>query len=92
MEKKESQCQTTRLRGRKGTRQQLKLVSPLKNVRRDLGERVNNCRKMRLLKGRDIGALVDGKRVAIVDDGCLSDRLGCYFEGEFHERSQQQRG
>ena len=24
------------------------------------------------------------------NDGCLSDWLGFYFEGEFHERSQQQ--
>jgi len=26
------------------------------------------------------------------DDGCLSDWLGFNFEGEFHERSQRQRG
>ncbi len=26
------------------------------------------------------------------DDGCLSDWLRCYFEGEFHERSQRRRG
>ena len=26
------------------------------------------------------------------DDGCLSDWLGFYFEGEFHERSQRRRG
>jgi len=75
MGKKESRCQTTRLRGRKGTKQRLKLVSPLKNVRRDLGERVNNCRKMRLLKGRDIGALVDGKRVAIVSGESEKSRV-----------------
>ena len=26
------------------------------------------------------------------DDGCLSDWLCFYFEGEFHERSQRRRG
>ncbi len=26
------------------------------------------------------------------NDGCLSDWLRFYFEGEFHERSQRQRG
>ena len=26
------------------------------------------------------------------DDGCLSDWLRFYFEGEFHERSQRRRG
>jgi hypothetical protein len=26
------------------------------------------------------------------DDGCLSDWLGFYFEGKFHERSQRRRG
>ena len=26
------------------------------------------------------------------DDGCLSDWLGFYFEGKFHERGQQQMG
>jgi hypothetical protein len=51
---------------RRGTRQQLKLVSPLKNGRRDLGEKANNRRRMRHLKGRDIGAMVDGERVAVV--------------------------
>jgi hypothetical protein len=66
MGKKGSRRQTTGLRGRRGTRQRLKLVSPLKNGRRDLGERVNNCRRMKLLKGRDIGAWVDDNRVAVV--------------------------
>ena len=66
MGKKGSRRQTTGLRGRRGTRQRLKLVSPLKNGRRDLGERVNNCRRMKLLKGRNIGAWVDDERVAIV--------------------------
>ena len=66
MGKKGSRRQTTWLRGRRVTRRRLKLVSPLKNGRRDLGERANNCRRMRLLKGRNIGALVDGERVAVV--------------------------
>ena len=26
------------------------------------------------------------------DDSCLSDRLGFYFEGKFHEQSRRQRG
>ena len=66
MGKKGSRRRTTGLRGRRGTRRRLKLVSPLKNGRRDLRERANNCRRMKLLKGRSIGALVDDERVAVV--------------------------
>jgi len=74
--KKGSRRRTTGLRGRRGTCQRrLKLVSPLKNGRRDLGERTNNCRRMRILKGRDIGALVDGKRVAVVSGKSGKSRI-----------------
>jgi hypothetical protein len=75
MGKKGSRRRTTGLRGRRGTRQRLKLVSPLKNGRRDLGERANNRRRMRHLKGRDIGAMVDGERVAVVSGESEKSRV-----------------
>jgi hypothetical protein len=75
MGKKRSRRQTTGLRGRRGTHQQLKLVSPLKNGRRYLGERANNRRRMRDLKDREIGALVDGKRVAVVSGESEKSRV-----------------
>ena len=75
MGKKRSQRQTTRLRGRRGTQQRLKLVSLLKNGRRDLRERANNCQIMRNLKGRNIRALVDGKRVTVVSGESKKSRV-----------------
>jgi hypothetical protein len=75
MGKKGSRRRTTGLRGRRGTRQRLKLVSPLKNGRRDLGERANNRQRMRHLKGCDIGAMVDGERVAVVSGESEKSRV-----------------
>ena len=75
MGKKGSRRQTNGLRGRRGTRRRLKLVSPLKNGRRDLGERANNRRRMRHLKGLDIGAVVDGERVAVVSGESEKSRI-----------------
>ncbi len=43
--------------------------------RRDLGEWANNCRRMRVLKGRNIGALVDGKRVTVVSGKSEKSRV-----------------
>ena len=53
----------------------MKLMSPLKNGRRDLRERANNCRRMRNLKGRNIGALVDGGRVTVVSGESKKSRV-----------------
>ncbi len=50
-------------RSSRGCGRKLKLSSPSKDGRRDLGEWANNPRRMRDLKGCNIGALVDGKRV-----------------------------
>jgi hypothetical protein len=75
MGKKGCRRRTTGLRGRRGTRQRLKLVSPLKNGRRDLGERTNNRRRMRHLKGRDIGAMVEGERMVVVSGGSEKSRV-----------------
>ncbi len=48
-----------------GCGRKLKLPSPSKDGRRDSGEWANNCQRMRDLKGRNIGALVDGERVSV---------------------------
>jgi hypothetical protein len=75
MGKKGCRRRTTGLRGRRGTRQRQKLVSPLKNGRRDLGERTNNRRRMRHLKGRDIEAMVEGERMAVVSGESEKSRV-----------------
>ena len=50
-------------------------MPPSKDGRRDLGERANNCRRMRNLKGRDIGALVYGERVTVVSGKSEKSRV-----------------
>ena len=75
MGKKGSRRRPTGWRGRRGTRERLKLVSPLKNGRRDLGERANNHLRMRHLKGLDIRAMVDGERVAVVSGESEKSRI-----------------
>jgi hypothetical protein len=75
MGKKGRRRRPTGWRGGRGTRERLKLVSPLKNGRRDLRERANNRRRMRHLKGLDIGAMVDGERVAVVSGESEKSRI-----------------
>ena len=53
----------------------MKLVTSLKNRRRDLGKGANNCRRVRSLKGRNIRTVVDGERVAIVSDESEKSRV-----------------
>jgi len=63
------------MRCRRGTGRRLKLVSSLKKGRRDLGKRANDRRRVRSLKGRDIGTLVDGERVAVVSGESEKSRV-----------------
>ena len=58
-----------------GCGRKLKLPSPSKNGRRDLGEWANNCRRMRDLKGRNIETVVDGKRVTVVSGESEKSRV-----------------
>jgi len=53
-------------RCRRGFGIRLKLVTSLKNGRRDLGKGVTDRRRVRSLEGHDIGTVVDGKRVDVV--------------------------
>jgi len=58
-----------------GQGRKLKLPSPSKDGRRDLGEWANNRRRMRNLEGRNIGAVVDGERVTVVSSESEKSRV-----------------
>jgi hypothetical protein len=58
-----------------GCGRKLTLHSPSKDGRRDLGEWANNCRRMRDLKGCNVGAVVDGERVNLVSSKSEKSRV-----------------
>ena len=53
----------------------MKLVTSLKKGRRDLGKGANEHQRVKSLKGRDIGTVADGKRVAVVSGDSEKSRV-----------------
>ena len=59
-------CRPVEGRSSGGSGRKLKLTSPINDGRRDFGERANNRRRVRSLKGRKIGTMMDGKGVGVM--------------------------
>ena len=58
-----------------GSGRKLKRTSPLNDGRRDFGERVNNRHRVRSLKGREIGAMMDGEGVGVMSSKGKKSRV-----------------